>query len=146
MLNRLLIDLSWASSQLEGNPYSRLDTERLIEFGQAAEGKGALETQMILNHKQAIEYLVLDPAHAHHHIQSPTAHMGMLEIREGGRIEIQFQFTLCEKYHAQYPTSFQKLRQYRSAVPAFTATGTATACGSRVHRTCCWRGWGYCTR
>ncbi|MDP3192162.1 Fic family protein, partial [Rhodoferax sp.] len=64
MLNRLLIDLSWASSQLEGNTYSRLDTERLIEFGQATEGKDALETQMILNHKQAIEYLVLDPAHA----------------------------------------------------------------------------------
>jgi hypothetical protein len=64
ILNRLLIDLSWASSRLEGNTYSRLDTERLIEFGQAAEGKDTLETQMILNHKQAIEYLVLDPAHA----------------------------------------------------------------------------------
>jgi len=64
ILNRLLIDLSWASSQLEGNTYSRLDTERLIEFGQAAEGKNALETQMILNHKQAIEYLVHDPEHA----------------------------------------------------------------------------------
>lgn len=64
ILNRLLIDLSWASSQLEGNTYSRLDTERLIEFGQAAEGKNALETQMILNHKQAIEYLVRDPGHA----------------------------------------------------------------------------------
>src|SRR5665647_2777093 len=49
ILNRLLIDLSWASSKLEGNTYSRLDTERLIEFGQAAEGKDALETQMILN-------------------------------------------------------------------------------------------------
>ena len=61
ILNRLLIDLSWASSQLEGNTYSRLDTERLIEFGHAAEGKNALETQMILNHKQAIEYLVRDP-------------------------------------------------------------------------------------
>lgn len=61
ILNRLLIDLSWASSQLEGNTYSRLDTERLIEFGRAAEGKDALETQMILNHKDAIEYLVRDP-------------------------------------------------------------------------------------
>ncbi len=61
ILQRLLIDLSWASSQLEGNTYSRLDTARLIEFGQAAEGKDALETQMILNHKQAIEFLVLDP-------------------------------------------------------------------------------------
>jgi hypothetical protein len=58
ILDRLLIDLSWASSRLEGNTYSRLDTERLIEFGQAAEGKDALETQMILNHKAAIEYLV----------------------------------------------------------------------------------------
>ena len=64
ILNRLLIDLSWASSHLEGNTYSRLDTERLIELGQAAEGKNALETQMILNHKQAIEYLVLNPEHA----------------------------------------------------------------------------------
>jgi len=58
ILNRLLIDLSWASSRLEGNTYSRLDTQRLIEFGQAAEGKDALETQMILNHKAAIELLV----------------------------------------------------------------------------------------
>jgi len=64
ILNRLLIDLSWASSRLEGNTYSRLDTERLIAFGQAAEGKDALETQMILNHKAAIEYLVNDPKHA----------------------------------------------------------------------------------
>jgi hypothetical protein len=64
ILNRLLIDLSWASSRLEGNTYSRLDTERLIEFGQAAEGKDALETQMILNHKSAIEYLVNDTQHA----------------------------------------------------------------------------------
>ena len=60
ILNRLLIDLSWASSQMEGNTYSRLDTERLIEFGQAAEGKDALETQMILNHKASIEYLVMN--------------------------------------------------------------------------------------
>lgn len=60
ILNRLLIDLSWASSRLEGNTYTRLDTERLLQFGQAAEGKDALETQMILNHKAAIEYLVSD--------------------------------------------------------------------------------------
>ncbi len=64
ILTRLLIDLSWASSRLEGNTYSLLDTERLIEFGEAAEGKDAFETQMILNHKAAIEYLVDDPAHA----------------------------------------------------------------------------------
>lgn len=58
ILNRLLIDLSWNSSRLEGNTYSRLDTERLIAEGQIAEGKAASETQMILNHKAAIETLV----------------------------------------------------------------------------------------
>lgn len=58
ILNRLLIDLSWASSQLEGNTYSRLDTRELIEHGKAARGKAAIETQMILNHKTAIELLV----------------------------------------------------------------------------------------
>lgn len=58
VLDRLLVDLSWASSRLEGNTYSLLDTQRLIEHGQAAEGKGAAETQMILNHKAAIEFLV----------------------------------------------------------------------------------------
>jgi len=58
ILNRLLIDLSWASSHLEGNTYSRLDTQNLIEHGREAEGKDRLETQMILNHKQAIEFLV----------------------------------------------------------------------------------------
>lgn len=58
VMGRLLIDLSWASSYLEGNTYSLLETERLISFGQAADGKDALETQMILNHKQAIEFLV----------------------------------------------------------------------------------------
>jgi hypothetical protein len=61
ILGRLLIDLAWASSHLEGNTYSLLDTARLIEHGQAAQGKDALETQMILNHKAAIEYLVGDP-------------------------------------------------------------------------------------
>jgi hypothetical protein len=60
ILNRLLIDLSWNSSRLEGNTYSLLDTERLIEFGEAAEGKNASDAQMILNHKEAIEFLVQD--------------------------------------------------------------------------------------
>lgn len=58
ILNRLLIDLSWASSHLEGNTYSRLDTRELIEHGKVAYGKAAIETQMILNHKAAIELLV----------------------------------------------------------------------------------------
>lgn len=55
---KLLVDLSFASSALEGNTYSYLDTQVLIEFGQSAQGKAAEETQMILNHKEAILYLV----------------------------------------------------------------------------------------
>lgn len=58
ILNRLLIDLSWASSRLEGNTYTRLDTQNLIEHGQAVAGKDRREAQMILNHKDAIELLV----------------------------------------------------------------------------------------
>jgi hypothetical protein len=58
VLGRLLIDLSWASSKLEGNTYTRLDTQRLIEHGLVAAGKDTRETQMILNHKRAIEFLV----------------------------------------------------------------------------------------
>jgi hypothetical protein len=60
ILNRLLIDLSWNSSRLEGNTYSLLDTKRLIELGEAAEGRDRLEAQMIVNHKEAIEFLVND--------------------------------------------------------------------------------------
>ncbi len=58
ILHRLLIDLSWNSSRLEGNTYSLLDTKRLIEFGQEAEGRDRLEAQMIVNHKDAISFLV----------------------------------------------------------------------------------------
>lgn len=58
IFNRLLIDLSWNSSRLEGNTYSLLETERLLELGETAEGKEAREAQMILNHKAAIELLV----------------------------------------------------------------------------------------
>lgn len=58
ILSRLLIDLSWNSSRLEGNTYSLLETERLLELGEAAAGKDAREAQMILNHKSAIEMLV----------------------------------------------------------------------------------------
>ena len=64
ILDRLLIDLSWNSSRLEGNTYSRLDTRRLIAFGTAAEGRSRLETQMILNHVAAIEFLVDEAADA----------------------------------------------------------------------------------
>lgn len=62
IVHRLLIDLSWNSSRLEGNTYSLLETERLLSAGVAATGKDALEFQMILNHKEAIEFLIASAA------------------------------------------------------------------------------------
>lgn len=62
ILQRLLIDLAWNSSRLEGNTYSLLDTERLIELGESTEGKAPTDAQMILNHKAAIEFLVQSAA------------------------------------------------------------------------------------
>ena len=56
--SRLLIDLSWNSSRLEGNTYSLLETERLLSAGELAGGRDAKEGQMILNHKEAIEFLI----------------------------------------------------------------------------------------
>lgn len=61
VLDRLLIDLSWNSSRLEGNTYSLLETQRLLAVGESAAGKKAEETQMLLNHKAAIE-LLAEPA------------------------------------------------------------------------------------
>lgn len=58
LYENLLIDLSYSSSYLEGNTYSYLDTEVLIKYGEAASGKSKEETAMILNHKNAIEYIV----------------------------------------------------------------------------------------
>lgn len=55
---QLLLDLSWASSRLEGNSYTRLDTKELLRWGREPEGKDVMETQMILNHRAAIELLV----------------------------------------------------------------------------------------
>lgn len=60
ILDRLLVDLAWNSSRLEGNTYSLLETQRLLEYGETADGKATQEAQMILNHKAAIEMLA-DP-------------------------------------------------------------------------------------
>lgn len=54
---RLLIELSWKSSQIEGNTYSLLDTEVLIKDNIEAEGHKKEEAIMILNHKKSLEYI-----------------------------------------------------------------------------------------
>jgi Fic family protein len=62
IFDRLLIDLSYNSSRLEGNTYSLADTEQLVIKGIGAAGKLNEEQVMILNHKEAIRYLAKDPA------------------------------------------------------------------------------------
>jgi len=57
-IENLLIDLSYASSKLEWNTYSYLDTEVLVKYNEEAEWKTKKETQMILNHKNIIKYLI----------------------------------------------------------------------------------------
>jgi len=57
-LETLLIDLSFASSYLEWNTYSYLDTELLLKYNEINKEKTKQETQMILNHKKAIEYMI----------------------------------------------------------------------------------------
>ena len=55
---RLSIELSWKSSQIEGNTYSLLDTEILIKENKEAEGHKKEEAIMILNHKKALDYII----------------------------------------------------------------------------------------
>lgn len=62
VLSRLLVDLSWNSSRLEGNTYSLLETDLLLEQGNTEDPVRAVESRMILNHKQAIEFLVERPS------------------------------------------------------------------------------------
>ncbi len=54
---KLVIDLSWASSNIEGNTYSILETEALIKYNETTKGKTFSEAKMILNHKEAINYI-----------------------------------------------------------------------------------------
>jgi len=56
-LERLVIELSWKSSKIEGNTYTLLDTEKLILENKRAEGHSKEEAQMILNHKDAFNYI-----------------------------------------------------------------------------------------
>ena len=60
-LERLAIDLSWKSSQIEGNTYSLLETERLLKEKETASGKSKEEAIMLLNHKDAIDFIIENP-------------------------------------------------------------------------------------
>ena len=60
-MERLGIDLSWKSSQIEGNTYSLLETERLLRERQTAAGKSKEEAIMLLNHKDALDFILANP-------------------------------------------------------------------------------------
>lgn len=61
VLDRLIIDLSWNSSRLEGSTFSLLETDHLLALGHSDDPVRFMEAQMILNHKAAIEFLVESP-------------------------------------------------------------------------------------
>ena len=58
---RLTVELAWKSSRIEGNTYTLLDTERLLRDNVTAAGKTVEESRMLLNHKQALEYVLSAP-------------------------------------------------------------------------------------
>ena len=60
-MERLGIDLSWKSSQIEGNTYSLLETERLLRESKTANGKTKEEAVMLLNHKDALRFILDNP-------------------------------------------------------------------------------------
>jgi Fic family protein len=62
-LERLAIDLSWKSSQIEGNTYSLLETEQLLKEKQTASGKTKDEAVMLLNHKAALDFIIANPSY-----------------------------------------------------------------------------------
>lgn len=57
-LERLIIELSWKSSKIEGNTYTLLDTEKLILENKEASGHDKKEARMILNHKDAFNFIL----------------------------------------------------------------------------------------
>ena len=60
-MERLGVDLSWKSSQIEGNTYSLLETERLLQEKPTAQGKNKEEDIMLLNHKDALDFILDNP-------------------------------------------------------------------------------------
>lgn len=65
-MERLGIDLSWKSSQIEGNTYSLLETERLLRESKTADGKTKEEAVMLLNHKDALRFILDHPDYLQH--------------------------------------------------------------------------------
>ena len=83
-MERLGIDLSWKSSQIEGNTYSLLETERLLKEKQTAAGKTKEEAIMLLNHKEALDFIVANPDYLEHLTISRIEDIHSLLIKDLG--------------------------------------------------------------
>lgn len=83
-MERLGIDLSWKSSQIEGNTYSLLETERLLKEKQTAAGKTKEEAIMLLNHKDALDFIVANPDYLQHLTISRIEDIHSLLVKELG--------------------------------------------------------------
>lgn len=83
-MERLGIDLSWKSSQIEGNTYSLLETERLLKEKQTAAGKTKEEAIMLLNHKEALDFIVANPNYLQHLTISRIEDIHSLLVKELG--------------------------------------------------------------
>lgn len=83
-MERLGIDLSWKSSQIEGNTYSLLETERLLKEKETAAGKTKEEAIMLLNHKDALDFIVAHPDYLKHLTISHIEDIHSLLVKELG--------------------------------------------------------------
>ena len=119
VLEELEIDMSWASSRLEGNSYDLLETDRLIRYARESPGKPGRDAMMILNHRNAIRYVVenldeigigwpdLRNIHAllsHGLIPDPTLRGGLrrlpVAIGKSAYRPLEDRFTLQEEFDA----------------------------------------------
>lgn len=83
-LERLAIDLSWKSSQIEGNTYSLLETERLLKEKETAVGKTKEEAVMLINHKEAIDFIIENPDYLNPLTTSKIEDIHRLLVKELG--------------------------------------------------------------
>lgn len=92
VMNRVLIDLSWNSSRLEGNTFSLLETDRLLALGHSEDPARMMEARMILNHKDAIEFLVDEGGETGFNrytilnLHGMLSHQLLAETRDEGRL------------------------------------------------------------
>ena len=57
-LMRFIVEFSWKTSQIEGNTYDLISAERLLLYGEKSSTNTEFEAQMILNQKEALEFIL----------------------------------------------------------------------------------------